>query len=183
MTDYRSDLTTRFAAYLCEHHLRQIQSRLEQSGPVHEQCYGAILLVDISGFTELTSLFAARGAEGAEQLSRLLDQYFGRMTRQIAARGGDIVGCAGDAAVALWSTSSEDGLAQAALCAAAAGLDVQEEFRAPFAADAKIVQRAGVGVGTLSLAQLGGVEGNWAFLAAGQPILQAGRANKFANPG
>jgi class 3 adenylate cyclase/tetratricopeptide (TPR) repeat protein len=183
MTDYRSDLTTRFAAYLCEHHLRQIQSRLEQSGPVHEQCYGAILLVDISGFTELTSLFAARGAEGAEQLSRLLDQYFGRMTRQIAARGGDIVGFAGDAAVALWSTSSEDGLAQAALCAAAAGLDVQEEFRAPFAADAKIVQRAGVGVGTLSLAQLGGVEGNWAFLAAGQPILQAGRANKFANPG
>jgi class 3 adenylate cyclase/tetratricopeptide (TPR) repeat protein len=179
--ELQPELTARFAPYFCEHHLRQVKASGQQY--VHEWCYGAVLLVDISGFSELTEQFAALGAEGAEKLSQLLNQYFGRMTRRIAACGGDIVGFAGDAALALWSVPASSGLLEATLRAAAAGLDVQRELHKPFAPGVKIAQRAGVGAGGLLLAQLGGVEGNWAFLVAGQPILQAAEANKSANPG
>jgi class 3 adenylate cyclase len=55
------------------------------------------LFVDVAGFTALTESLASRGAAGAEDLTALLNAYFGQIIDAIVDRGGDIVKFAGDA--------------------------------------------------------------------------------------
>ena len=40
---------------------------------------GAVLFADVSGFTPLTEKLAQKGDEGPEEITRLLNRYFGRM--------------------------------------------------------------------------------------------------------
>ena len=63
---------------------------------------GALLYLDVSGFTRLTDEFDRRGPEGAEALASALHLYFVRVVDVIAARGGDVVAFAGDAAIVLF---------------------------------------------------------------------------------
>jgi class 3 adenylate cyclase len=71
----------------------------------------AVLFADISGFTALTERLAARGPAGAEDLTELLNLYFGQMIDLIGEHGGDVVKFAGDALVALWPSPDEAGVA------------------------------------------------------------------------
>jgi class 3 adenylate cyclase len=43
--------------------------------PLEEQFPAAVLFADISGFTPLTETLAQRGAEGPEEMTRLLNAY------------------------------------------------------------------------------------------------------------
>ena len=70
--------------------------------PTTENHMVAALFADISGFTSLTEKLAARGPQGVETLSRILNEYFGRLTGQITQHGGDIVNFAGDSLLAIW---------------------------------------------------------------------------------
>ncbi|MBZ0237673.1 MAG: hypothetical protein K8M05_35485, partial [Deltaproteobacteria bacterium] len=63
---------------------------------------GALLYLDVSGFTRLTDEFDRRGPEGAEALATALHRYFVRVVDVIEARGGDVVAFAGDAAIVLF---------------------------------------------------------------------------------
>ena len=171
------------AAFLCKHHLKQILREPHRITPLHEETFGVILLLDIFGFSELTEQYAQRGAEGAEQLSLLLDQYFGEITRRIAANGGDILGFAGDAVLALWSVATLDMLKSPALEAVGTAMKLQEELGQLHSPAVTLTQRIGIGSGRLDLMQLGGHNGKWAFLAAGDPIPEAGGANQQAGPG
>jgi class 3 adenylate cyclase len=55
--------------------------------PRTERFAGAVLCADISGFTTL----AERGPAGAEELSPLLNAYFGELIKWIPAHGDDVV--------------------------------------------------------------------------------------------
>ena len=171
------------AAFLCRHHLRQILGNPHRTTPLREETFGIILLLDLSGFSELTEQYAQRGAEGAEQLSLLLDQYFGEITRRISAAGGDILGFAGDAVLALWSVPARDVLTSPALRAVETAINLQRELGQLPSVAVKLTQRIGIGSGSLDLLQIGGHSGNWTFLAAGDPIRDAGQANQQAGPG
>ena len=46
--------------------------------PRIERLSAAALMADVSGFTRLTERFAARGDVGAEELTRVLNEYLGR---------------------------------------------------------------------------------------------------------
>ena len=70
--------------------------------PARERFPAALLFADISGFTALAERLAQRGPIGAEDLSAILNDAFGRLTATIAAYGGDTVKFAGDALLALW---------------------------------------------------------------------------------
>ena len=48
----------------------------------------AVLFVDISGFTALTEQFAARGPSGAEDISAVLNNFYGRWIDIIKSYGG-----------------------------------------------------------------------------------------------
>ncbi|MEM7539347.1 MAG: adenylate/guanylate cyclase domain-containing protein, partial [Chloroflexota bacterium] len=57
----------------------------------------AILFADVSGFTALTESLALKGAEGPEEITRLLNAYFVRMISIIESEGGSVVKFVGDA--------------------------------------------------------------------------------------
>jgi class 3 adenylate cyclase/tetratricopeptide (TPR) repeat protein len=66
-------------------------------GPSHRVVDGSLLLFDITGFTPLTERLARRGREGAEELSNLLDDVFGRLLTDAEHEGGDLLKWGGDA--------------------------------------------------------------------------------------
>ncbi len=177
-------LTQTLASYLPRYQLRLIAEGLRSGDePLVENRSGAILLVDVSGFTALTERFAAQGAAGAETLSGILNRYFGRIADLIAASGGDIIAFAGDSAIAMWP-GEESELATNVLRATQAALNIQAELDGyEPVPGTPLRQRAGVGCGTLQLMQLGGVSGRWHFVVTGTPITQASVANQQAQPG
>jgi class 3 adenylate cyclase len=65
--------------------------------PLQEHLKAAVLFSDISGFTALTERLAQRGPDGAEELTKHLNAYFGQLIELINDRGGDIIQFAGDA--------------------------------------------------------------------------------------
>ena len=84
-----------------------IKRRLERDprppeGPVTETFQGAIAFADITGFTPLANKLAKAGPEGAEELSRIVNAFYGELTELVTAHAGDIVAYAGDAALILW---------------------------------------------------------------------------------
>src|SRR5437762_1402015 len=62
----------------------------------------AVLFADISGFTALSERLTTRGPEGVEELTQVLNVYFGKLIEVIAAHGGDVAKFAGDALLAFW---------------------------------------------------------------------------------
>jgi hypothetical protein len=169
------------ATYLPQIQLRSIVARTaRQTEPFERNCAGSILLVDITGFTELAEQFAAQGAAAVEGLSKVLNAYFGRMAEVITEHGGDILTFAGDAALALWPAENDEELAQSACRAVQAAQAVQVELLGYKLPQGIILrQRAAVGAGPLSIMQVGGTDGRWQFLVAGdarrQPRRQLGR--------
>jgi class 3 adenylate cyclase len=62
----------------------------------------AVLFADISGFTSLAEHLDQRDTAGVEELSYILNSYFGQFIDLVAALGGDVIKFAGDAALVLW---------------------------------------------------------------------------------
>ena len=154
------------------------------SGPSHDRFVGAVLFVDIAGFSSLAERLAQAGPEGAERLSVALNAYFGQLTDLAVAHGGDVQFFAGDAALALWTADDESGLAAAVLAATRCALAIRDrlhEFAA--APDVTLQLRAGVGAGELGISEVGGVGGRWMAILVGDPIRQAGEASGVAEPG
>ncbi len=52
--------------------------------PLAEKFTGAVLIADVSGFTAITESLAKRGSLGAETLSGMMNDYFGRAIAVIA---------------------------------------------------------------------------------------------------
>jgi class 3 adenylate cyclase/tetratricopeptide (TPR) repeat protein len=71
-------------------------------GPSHRQVEGSLVSADISGFTALSERLAAFGREGAEELTKLLNQCFGGMIEIIDTHGGDVLKFGGDALLVLF---------------------------------------------------------------------------------
>ena len=83
----------------------------------------ALLFVDISGFTKLSTML------DVEELSKAINSYFELIVHQISAHGGDVLKFAGDALFAEWSAVSEE-------------LDLAECTKAAAMCGASIVKRA-----------------------------------------
>ncbi len=165
--------------------LRQqlIASPTPLSEPKVETFSAAFLFGDITGFTPLTVRLTQKGAEGVEELSRLLSEYFDRLINLITTHGGDILKIAGDAVLVVWPAREDDlsvSMRRAAQCALAiqGELHNYETFEG-----ARLSMRIGLSGGPLSLAQLGGVFGRWEAIATGIPIAQASIAEGRCQPG
>ena len=148
--------------------------------PSCDEQQAAVLFADISGFTALTERLAARGAAGAEQLTGLLNTYFGRLIDIVTAHGGDVVKFAGDALLAVWQ--GED-LATLALRAAQCALLVQETLRGYQTPEGvSLALRIAVGAGLVRHLHVGGVFDRCEFLTVGDPLADVGAANKQVRP-
>lgn len=148
---------------------------------------GAVLFADVSGFTPLTEALAKKGAEGPEELTRLLNTYFSRMIALIEAEGGEVVKFSGDAVTVVFPGRGES-LSHAtrrAWQAATAMQQAMDEFATlqtstgPVALGMKI----GIGAGTILTAQVGGVFNRWEYVIAGDPLRQVAEAEHQAERG
>ncbi|MBN1954506.1 MAG: AAA family ATPase [Anaerolineae bacterium] len=156
------------------------------SAPFVERFSAAVMFADISGFTVMAERFAQRGPAGAEELSQLLNAYFGQLIDLIAAHGGDVVKFTGDGLLALWLPEmlAED-LTSVTLRAAQCGLAIQHALHnSEVIPGVHLSLRVGIGVGEELLAvHIGGVFGRWEFLVAGEPVVSTGQAERDARPG
>jgi class 3 adenylate cyclase/tetratricopeptide (TPR) repeat protein/ABC-type iron transport system FetAB ATPase subunit len=173
-----------FQSFLSRLHLEVLADPVTRATPLARHFAGAVLLLDIAGFTELTENFALSGGEGAERLSDLLNAHFGPMTETIVRHGGDVLVLAGDSLLAVWPAASREGLAAATRLAARAALAVQSAVQSrELPGGITLRQRAGLSAGPLIALTLGGRGENWQFLVVGEPISHAGNANQEASSG
>jgi class 3 adenylate cyclase len=147
----------------------------------------AILFADVSGFTPLTEALAKRGAEGPEELTRLLNSYFSRMIALIEAEGGEVVKFSGDAVTVIFPAIQPD-LAQAtrrAEQAAAAMQAAMSEFATleTSAGPVALGMKIGLGAGEILAMRIGGVLDRWEYVIAGDPLRQVAEAEHRAERG
>ncbi len=150
--------------------------------PLQEPLKAAVLFTDISGFTALTERLAQRGPDGAEELTKHLNAYFGQLIELISDRGGDIIQFAGDAMLAIWP-ATDDSLATATYRAAECSLAILEKLSHYVAGDVSLTLHIGVATGDLMSLHVGGVNEYWQYLVAGQPLEQMALAEVQAKSG
>ena len=144
----------------------------------------AVRFADISGFTALTERLTAQGPSGAEDLTHVLNLYFGQMIDLIGEYGGDVVKFAGDALIALWPASDATGIVAHVERIAQCSLVMQARLHNQEVADGlRLSMKLAIGAGEVLWEHLGGVFDRWEFLIAGQPLVQVGIANGHASPG
>jgi len=100
------------AMYVPELVLRQFAFGRSRTLPRAEPVRGALLFADISGFTQLTQRLQASElgpARGAEELNKILSDYFDVLIRCFHSHGGDVVSFSGDAMTVLFEALPTEG--------------------------------------------------------------------------
>jgi class 3 adenylate cyclase/tetratricopeptide (TPR) repeat protein len=146
-----------------------------------------VLFADVSGFTPLTDALVQGGAEGPEELTRLLNAYFGQMIALVEEQGGEIVRFGGDSVTALFVATDEPlsyatrraRQAAESMQAAAAGFADFRTSVGPVTLETKV----GIGAGEVLSMQVGGVSGRWEYVVTGDSLRQAAEAENRALPG
>jgi len=148
--------------------------------PFMENYLAAVLFVDISGFTALTEQFAVRGPSGAEDISGVLNDFYGQWIDIIRSYGGDIIKFAGDGILVIWQS---DDLEDATLRAAQTALKARKKLENFRAGDRALSTRIALGAGQVTLTGLGGVFNRWEMIVAGNAVEQVGKAQALLKPG
>lgn len=86
-----------------------------RSGLWHGRMQACVLFVDLSGFTRLTERLMQQGAEGAEELSYVLNHIFQPTVRLVYEQGGFIPYFAGDSFTALFPILGKESASKVAV--------------------------------------------------------------------
>ncbi len=152
------------------------------SQPLEQRLPAAFLIADISGFTSLAERLSRQGARGAEDLKDQLNLLFGRLIDVVDSWGGEVLKFAGDSTLVYWRADPNEA-ARASRTAAACALEAQAVVdHLPQGGEALRV-RVGVGAGELWLADVGGTDGRWEVVTAGEAVFAAAAASALAGPG
>jgi len=142
------------------------------SEPSAETFPAALLLIDITGFTQITSAAIRRGAAGTEQLSRSLNTYLGQIADLITEHGGDIAKIVGDALIPIWPATDED-LATVTRRAAVCGLEIAQRLgELEVEPNLRLSLKVGLCAGEIDATHVGGLDGKWLFLITGSGVAQ-----------
>lgn len=159
----------------------------QATAPTEPACWpttAVVMFADISGFTRLTEQLAALGPSGAEDLSRILNAYFGQLVSLVTGYGGDVIKFAGDALLAIWPINEEQSAGDAAILAAQCSLAIQRQLTSYSERQRyPLSLRIGLTMGEAQFYILGGEQGRWEFLMAGDSVRMVSRAEHFAQPG
>ncbi len=140
------------------------------------------LFADIAGFGRLADHLAQNHRAGAEELTELLNQYFGLLIRHVHEHGGDVVKFAGDALLAFWPVNQVwESLEAATLEAARCGLVVQSALAKFQEGSIALKLRIHLVAGEFRILELGGVAGRWELLLTGTPLLDIKATSQFAD--
>lgn len=185
----RLTLTSNYARELARYLPAGVLAAAQRNGagghaPLRDQFEAAILFADITGFTHLSERLAERGAAGVEELTRILNAFFGQLIDLVHAHGGDVAKFAGDALLAGWRAGSRRDLLACARSAAQCALAARDELRG-FALEGgeTLSLRIGLGAGPVDYVALGGVLGRWEFVVCGPGVTEAAAATAHCEPG
>lgn len=184
-TMHDGKLISAMASYLPDIVLRHLaQDARATSSAFDEALFGAVLIADVSGFTTLTEQLSELGPAGAEELTRVLNDYFGRVIDSIGENGGDIVRFAGDAILAVWPVARESDLRDATRAAAGCALSLQAELSG-YRTDAgmPLAMKISIGCGDFTVMHLGGEMDRWEYLFTGLAFVQSFSALDQATAG
>ena len=148
--------------------------------PFIERFMAAVLFVDISGFTALTENFAAYRPSGAEDISSILNNFYGQWIKIVKKYNGDVIKFAGDGLLVIWQDSN---LEKATLRAAYTAIEARKELENFRAGNNTVATRITISAGEIGLIGLGGIFNRWEVLITGEPIEQVGREQKLLHPG
>jgi class 3 adenylate cyclase/tetratricopeptide (TPR) repeat protein len=183
-----ADLLSTIAPYVPAGVIRATLALPEISGePITERFPAAVLFADVSGFTPLTEALGQKGAEGPEELTRLLNSYFSHMIALMEAEGGEVVKFSGDALTVLFPATDQP-LAHAARRAFQAAQAMQAAM-ADFTTlptsigEISLGMKIGIGAGEVLSMQVGGVNDRWEYVVAGDPLRQVAEAEDQAERG
>ena len=143
---------------------------------------GTVMLADITGFTALSERLSARGKEGAELLTTIINHYFQRLLDSAVAYGGDNLKFGGDALLLFFNGPGH------ADRAVAAALAMQSENRRASAmliggVRTRLQMRISIHTGSFWSA-IAGTEGiRLQHVIAGPGIVKLADVDKKAAPG
>lgn len=178
-----SDLTLAYRSYLSRLQLARLQ-RVPRRPVALDEGLGAILLLDISGFSRLADRLGKDQGRGAEQLSGIISAIFGPMMDELVGYGGDPLFFAGDAVFVLFPVQdpTELGAAVGRSATAALSLLAQTGISEPLPG-LRLQLRATIGVGPYVATEVGGVGGRWLLVLEGPALRHTTRADELGQPG
>eukprot|EP01062_Namystynia_karyoxenos_P008553 TRINITY_DN1300_c2_g1_i1.p1 TRINITY_DN1300_c2_g1~~TRINITY_DN1300_c2_g1_i1.p1 ORF type:complete len:2077 (+),score=563.88 TRINITY_DN1300_c2_g1_i1:135-6365(+) len=152
---------------------------------------GSVLFIDVSGFSKIASRLQRCSTEGAELLTRYLNEYFTKLLEVVRLRGGDVALFSGDAMLVQW------GGARAAFSAVKCGWELLSSaglycFELPDAEarDGSVIScemrlHLGASCGGLAHFIVGGgrESGEYRYLLSGRPVEEAGVGADVATDG
>ncbi|HEY1067179.1 MAG TPA: adenylate/guanylate cyclase domain-containing protein, partial [Pirellulales bacterium] len=132
------------------------------------------LFADVAGSTKMANRLAKLGRlVGPEEMCRILNAYYSPLISKLHDRGGDVVGFAGDAVMAVWHAEDESAIKAAVRQAAQAAIEIQRDLNnMELAAGVRLSLRICLGAGELSMALVGGRQGFHQLIAYGPPLDQ-----------
>jgi class 3 adenylate cyclase len=171
------------APYLPQLVLRRL-GLLAPNAPDALAISGAVLFLDLTGFTALTDTLIRQGPHGLETVTRVLDAIFTPVVEQITALGGDVMYFAGDAVLALWDAADGDLAAATHQAAHCALLLHTLTYDLPLDdLPTRPTLHIGLSAGQMTLLQVGGVAGRWKTLLAGPALQSMAQAFHLAESG
>ena len=148
---------------------------------------GVTLFADVSGFTAISEALGSSGKHGAEELTDILNTYFGDMIAIIRRHGGMIAKFGGDALTAVFPCSPRN-KEQTAREAVACALEMQESMGAyasipTSAGDFGLAMKAGLACGPLFRTVVGDAAVRLEHILAGDALDLCAEAEHHASRG
>ena len=177
----------RLAPYVPATLMRSLKARGGDLAERVESAAGAVLLLDIAGFTPMVVDMNAEGPRGIDTLQRLLTEYFSEVIQALDELGGVVYQFAGDSVLACFEAAAEEEAAavtRAAVCA----LEIQrrlgrfsnvEVHGRRFA----VSSRVGISAGPFHRLVLGRADRWLHQVVVGAPVERAVAAEKLAKAG
>jgi adenylate cyclase len=86
-------------------HFAEIYGRITKNGFVREK--GSVMFADLSGFTNLSEKLTAKGKEGSEEISRIINEVFEELITIVSQAGGSVYKFGGDAVTVFFPAKIE----------------------------------------------------------------------------
>lgn len=171
----------------------ELRVALSRDSGLPSRSEGAALFADVSGFTPLMAKLAAElgATRGAEEVTRLLDELFSTLTKEVHSRCGSVIDFAGDSILCWFDDAPDNSLEAPFACDRAAATAVamhramiQQRSRSigesrQAGLDVKIAIASGIAhrftIGDPTIRRM--------LVLAGEPIDRVASAEQLAQPG
>jgi class 3 adenylate cyclase/tetratricopeptide (TPR) repeat protein len=183
-----SALVQTVAAYVPPCLVRQIVAGIVPTPGEITSTEAAVLFADISGFTPMAEALARAGRQGAEEMTRHLNDTFSANIALITAYGGDVAAFGGDAILAFFVPQFAETAETVAWRTLTCAVEMRKAME-PFAHIETLVgpfslkMKFGLSFGRIIAVSVGSPQRGLEFVIAGRPVDQAAKNENHAESG